>query len=219
MTSRKAAKVAAASFLAGVLLSVPLGAGAHDPAVWYPKEWPADRTYSIGYLHSHIRLSGGVTQIHSGPDGWNAAAGNWFDMTHGTDDSTVTWAGNGCDTAPTNAIWVISRSLPDGTLGTESTCVSSTAIVRSVISFDDDFSTTWYFGSSTSVPSGEHDFLSVSVHEFGHASGFAGHWSSTDSSTNCSTTSRHTMCSGLPTGTSYKRSLEFHDIHVIEAAY
>lgn len=206
-------------FLLGLLLGVPSAASAHNAGVWYPLEWPADRTYSIGFLHSYLRSSGAVTQIQAGPAPWNAISGNWFDMTRGTDDSTVTWTGDPCSTAPSNAIWVTSRSLPAGTLGVESTCGTSTSISRSVVSFDDDFSTSWYFGSSSTVPAGEHDFRSVAVHEFGHATGFSGHWTSTDASTNCSTTARHTMCPSVQTGTSYWRTLEYHDIHVIEAAY
>lgn len=86
----------------------------------------------------------------------------------------------------------------------------------------------WYKGDG-SVPSGKYDLWSVAMHEFGHATGRNrggdgdGHFS--ESSTYCPNynasnfSTRHTMCPSTYSGTALQRTLETHDVDVLQNAY
>lgn len=206
---------AVAAFVAAAWLAGPAPVEAHSASTYYPKKWTADPYYGLGHLDAPLDTSTAKSSIHAGDNPWDGLAGNWLDfLWSGNENPMVMWTGSGCTTPPSDGLWIVSDDI--SSLAFEATCTSGDRIVRTAIVFDDT-GTSWYTGSSTSVPSGKYDLRSVAVHEFGHAEGFAGHFSSTD--TDCSGSDRNTMCSGLPSGTSYKRTLESHDIHTVEAAY
>lgn len=83
-----------------------------------------------------------------------------------------------------------------------------------------DKSEDWY-KQSGDPPSSKLDALAVSVHEFGHGTGFSGpqngHFE--DSSNACQDSPKHTMCRTFPYGEKYWRSLEEHDKHTFENVY
>ncbi len=176
---------------------------------FFAKTWDADATFNIGHRHAGFRNSSFNSSVQSADNPWDNTSGAWFDFNWGGyDQSVTTWGG--CTTVPSGEIWVGTGAISP--LGLESTCATSTTIVTSTITVDRT-GRTWHMSSSTSVPSGSHDLRSLLVHEFGHAAGFA-HITS-----GCSGTSRPTMCSTLPKGTSYMRTLQSADKTEFAAAY
>lgn len=189
--------------------------GAHTASTYIPLTWASDPDYYFGDLDSPLSGPTPESSLHAGNDPWNANSGTWLDINWGgVYDSSVVWTGSGCTTGYGTRLWVLTHSISN--LATESTCGTSTTITRSSIRFDDTRSN-WYVGSSSSVPSGQYDLRSVAVHEFGHAGGFSGHWDGVGE--DCTGSDRETMCSGLPSGTSYKRSIEAHENHTFDSAY
>lgn len=210
-------------FVGGWLLANTIQARAHTASTYYTKTWPccSDPTYSFGKLDSPLNTTNAKNSIHSGDNEWDFNTDAWLEFNWNyVEDTSVYWKGGACSTAPSNGVWIITYNL--SSLGNTKWCVTSTDIVKAVIRLD-DVGTDWYTNSSTQVPSGKVDLRSVIVHEFGHAGGFGigggsnnNHFSG---SSICSGESRQTMCSGIPSGTSYKRSLESHDEHTFASAY
>jgi hypothetical protein len=78
----------------------------------------------------------------------------------------------------------------------------------------------WYTGESETMPSEEHtDLRSVLTHEFGHATGWSGHYSESYQGVCPETTNRAVMCEPIIRGTSWQRDLQADDVHTFEAAY
>lgn len=77
----------------------------------------------------------------------------------------------------------------------------------------------WYVGDGD-PPEDKIDLRSTSAHEAGHATGWGRHFS--DTGAQCPATADvHTMCGFFAEllGTSWRRTLEPHDIHTLENAY
>jgi hypothetical protein len=100
-------------------------------------------------------------------------------------------------------------------LALEKTCATSTTVSRSNIAIDRT-GRNWEFGPSN-ASSSEWDLRGVLVHEFGHAAGFAGHFSG---SSRCPGGSAdHSMCNGLSLGEDHVKTLETDDENEIKTAY
>ena len=206
--------LAGIAFTAGLAIGAGSSADAHTATAYFTKTWDADPYYAFGQLNAPFNTSEAKYAIHSGDDPWNSVYGSSLDFQwSGNENGHVFWQGTSCSTAPSNGLWIMTDDL--GSLAIENTCFEGGAIIKSTIRFD-NVGPSWYTGVSTSVPSGESDVRSVSVHEFGHAAGFAGHFAGTP---DCSGSSRQTMCANVPSGTSYIRTLESHDKHTIASAY
>lgn len=111
---------------------------------------------------------------------------------------------------------------PNGeTIGYTNRCVTPTSppfITRFTITFDST-GTDWYSGSG-SPPSTQMDLYSVAVHEFGHATGWTGHWNQQGWPQFCQDADTYqTMCSGNAPGRIRWRTLGEHDIDTWHAAY
>lgn len=209
------AGLAAIAFIFGWMIAAASLASAHTSTAHYPSEWPNDVDYNIGYRHSGFTGSDFRDAVQAADDPWDSVSGNWFDFNWGTTDTSVTTWG-GCLTVPTGGVWVGTGNI--SSLGSESTCSNNGDITRSSITID-RLGPNWYMGSSTSVPVGEYDLRSTLVHEFGHATGFAGHFVHS-SITDCVGFDRNTMCeNSADTGEAFRRSLESHDEHTVAAAY
>ncbi len=85
------------------------------------------------------------------------------------------------------------------------------------IVFDKDEN--WHYDSSTSPTDNEYDMAGVASHEIGHFLGFAGHFDATEPVPICENSPKHTMCRTVPSGTTYQRTLEEHDVHTFDNAY
>lgn len=80
-----------------------------------------------------------------------------------------------------------------------------------------DAARTWYAGTGT-PGSAQIDVFSVVSHEAGHATGWAGHFSLTESIGD-DNAGQATMCPSVSPGTVRLRTLSSHDIHTFTAAY
>lgn len=199
--------------LLGFMLGAPSVVSAHTASNYFTTgKWSADPNYYIGSLPGDS--AGSTTAIDKGDEPWDINTGTWLDFHKGGTDSGVQYL-TGCTTGyGTRPVWITGVSISG--LANEYTCYSGSTITRSVITIDSTRSN-WYQGTSTSVPSGDVDLISVMVHEFGHAGGFVGHWDGVGE--DCTGSDRETMCLGTPTGTSYKRSIQLHENHTFDSAY
>lgn len=218
MTARQSLSVTQATlvFLSSMLIGAVLASASvaygHSASSIFPLKWTADETYYVGN-------SGGIGQsnLWSASEAalaqWNGTAAS-REIYWGAYQSTGPFSG--CS-VPTNDVYVYG-GIHDGVgndLGVTVRCGGS-SITRASILFDAVES--WYSGSGT--PGGaQFDLRSVAAHEWGHAFGFAGHWQDHDALIDCTSSARETMCSSLPKGTSYMRSLQTHDMHSLVSAY
>lgn len=209
---------AAMAFVIAATVTIASAAAAYTLSDYYGPKWPADQTWKIGNTYGGVANQAGWTMMTMSDDPWNAVSGAWFDFAYGGRDNSVTWTGNVC-TMPSPRAWVITYNVsPLGMIGNTHKCGTSTTLTAMTIQLDDDAN--WYV--STGTPSGsQYDLLSVAIHEFGHANGFAGpnqgHFPAND--TACTTSPIHTMCAGISPGTTYKRTLEVYEKSLFSAAY
>lgn len=177
--------------------------------VWWQQSSTGVR---IGHTVSPLNTSAAHTSMRYGYNPWNPTTPS-HNFTHQVGDPLVMHAGGratgGANGA--NRVYITAHSnLTAPTRAEVSRCSSGTKITRAAMRFTT--AGTWYTGSGT-VPSGQYDLRGFSAHEFGHALGFAGHFTSLCSSP------LHTMCGGLGAATSAWRSLEVHDIHTVAPRY
>jgi hypothetical protein len=212
--------IATAVILAASIVLLPARADAHTASTYYVDEWDSNVTVCWG-INTGFPTGNPRTRAREADDRWNNAAGSpapeFFnclldDINHGNPQNACNISG-----INTGAIyWNDLDYIDPGLLGATRKCASS-ALWNFTIEFDNDQS--WYFGTGD-APASQWDFLSIAVHEFGHAFGFWGHFPESDSI--CpETTARETMCPGNPAvrGTEHLRSLGTHDIHTFDAAY
>jgi hypothetical protein len=202
-------------FLAGVGIgSHQTSASAHTASTYYSSKWTNDPPVAFGRLYSPLDNEQARTSMrYYSP--WNSVSGSTLDFSwSGIYTSVATWNGTACSSGLYSGyVWIFTHDISP--LGFTALCLSGSTINRVAIVYDHTRST-WYTGSSSSVPAGRYDLRSVAVHEFGHAGGFQGHFTG---SSICTGYTRQTMCGGLPSATSYKRTLASHDIHTVANAY
>ena len=100
------------------------------------------------------------------------------------------------------------------------TCSSGSFLLHAQVVFGSGQS--WYSGTGT-PPMNQVDAWAFSAHEFGHATGgwldnsIGGHFGG---ATLCpENSSKHTMCAIISGGTTWQRSLAFHDSETFDNAY
>lgn len=201
------------AFLLGMVLMSASKTSAHSASSWYPLEWPSSTTaFRLGQLDSPLNTSTAKNSIKAGEDPWNATSAS-HDFSNGSEDSSVTWTNSCLTTGYGNQVWIVSDNIswPGATYRCGGTYLTRVVIVL------DDVGISWYTGSGS--PGGsQYDLRSVMTHEFGHAGGFASHWSSSDA--DCSGSDAETMCVGNPpVGNVYERTLEIHEKHTYDDAY
>ena len=115
-------------------------------------------------------------------------------------------------------VWLDLDYIQRDALGATKRCIITghPNVVRFSLAVDSD--TPWYTGTGT-VPSGLYDVRSVLSHEFGHVTGWQGHFANSIGDGCEYNTGRHTMCPDIPAGSNWMQSLATHDIHTFQAAY
>lgn len=207
-------------FILSFALSIPLTAQAHSPSTFYTGaggRWPS---YSNVYflVRSGFPSSSYTTAINNGFNQWNeaepAAIGPDF-FNNGS--TTVTGNADAPCSATYNGIyWRDLDYLGPGVLGYTPHCENlSGTVTRFSMSIDADRA--WYAGTGT-PSSSQYDLFSVVSHEGGHATGWAGHFSTTESICD-DNASQATMCPTVSPGTVRLRTLSTHDIHTFASAY
>lgn len=214
------------SLALGVILSWTAESTLADHATtdYYSADtWDAEPVYSIGFRDGDLDTAEAKTSILSGDDEWDFVSGATIDFLWDFgEDSNITWDTNTCTTVPNSGpdLWILTDDLSGSILafGVAESCGGGPDDQEATIRLDDSRSN-WYTGSG-SVPGGKFDLRSVATHEFGHV-GFFGQGSAPDHfpSSLCSGSSRQTMCSSIPSGTSYMRTLESHDEGAFADAY
>lgn len=139
----------------------------------------------------------------------------------GTDFGANQW------TNVTSSSWTWNKSANSGNLVSEKSidgagktlAVTSTFIDPNTnrifgMKIEIDKAEEWYTGSSTPSYVWQYDFRSAMTHEFGHALGL-----NHTQTSRCGSSSEPTMCAGLLSGTTYRRSLETDDKNGVSSLY
>lgn len=196
-----------------VALAAPqLPAGAHAAADYYNSKWQRDRSvewrFTAGVPDTAFR-----DRVRDGAGRWNSLGPSMhFDKLSGDYANFDPYVCPGSYQKD----GVHRRYLSGDTLAVTLTCrFSGTSELYSFqIVFDEGRS--WYNGTGT-PGSNEFDTEGVATHEFGHATGWSGHFG--DSWDVCQPPDKHTMCPTIAPGTIGARALEEHDKHTFVNAY
>ena len=228
-----------AALLAVIVAAVGLQppAASADSSVEYVTNWPAN-ALRYWYIDDGVPLSM-RSDIKVGADKWSDRAdGKAVEFVYGGEISAT---GNQFNCSqPVNTVFALgavqleSAVGQSGTLGFTNWCRSGGLMTKFNITFVKNPNGSEYSGASgwnygESAPgANEWDFRSTSIHEFGHASGYAfvgcsfsGHFCEVASTCPTANADRQTMCPGRSgnLATTYRRTLENHDKHTLDNAY
>jgi hypothetical protein len=131
------------------------------------------------------------------------------------------WGAQDCPGFMQNAVHWDGIDGPGGTFGRTFLCtfVGPSEIFLESFQIRYDSDDTWYSGTSSSVPSQQVDAFSLGAHEFGHATGWRGHFGAMNVELCGPGAPRQTMCPDTNRGSSEWRTLEDHDRHTFDNAY
>lgn len=197
-------------------------AGAHTSSTYYfgANKWLGGTNISY-YFHTSLPdTADWRNSVRFGDDQWDAVGGtNEPDFLAQTvSPSGYLCSGGGIG----NTRSAIHYGALDGVgnaIGLTTTCILAGGSTASAFRIIFDSAETWYSGSGN-APATSFDARSVATHEFGHATGFYGHFpaDSTDCLSGGASTDQ-TMCSALTRGEEHFRTLGVHDTHTFDGAY
>ncbi len=197
------------SFLLALVMAMSADARAHS-ATYYSKTWTTDINLAFGYQTGSLSTATARSSYNAADAVWNSVTDISVDFYNsGSVNSMVVDSGNVCD-VPASRVWIVSNDLSSGTLARSSTCGSPPN--RGIVVVDSP--RTWEYGSAVPTSS-EWDLRGTMTHEYGHITGFSGHFPSAD----CAANALQTMCPTYSVGNYQWRTLGSHDIHTIQAAY
>ena len=188
----------------------------HSASSYYPRKWKID--LSVPYQFSLSIPDHLKDNIREQSAKWNSLDGELSLYADGTAQGVG--YGNCVElTYQENFLYWADIDGPGGTLAREYTChfLESDPDRIRVSSIQYDREENWHYGTDASG-SNEISFRGVALHEFGHMSGWVGHFSA--SSDECSGSGPyHTMCANPNQSGDGWKSLEQHDKHTFNAAY
>lgn len=188
---------------------------AHPASDFYSYKWPStDRNVDWSF-DQEFPTDGKRDRAKDGAQQWNNVGTTMtFNKLSGD------WGGYAADVCPTqeqkDGLHWGTIDGGGGTLARTYRCVSGSNLHSFQIKYDQ--AENWHGGTTDPGPN-EADFWSVSAHEFGHATGWNGHFSGTSSYCNANSTDHHTLCPTTYLGTKWDRSLNTHDVHTFDNAY
>lgn len=210
------------SFIFGLLLSamvaVPSVAAAHSPTFYTGGGGKWTNFLSIGYYQKGFPTTTHVARINNGHTQWNAAGPSGIEPDFWYAGTTST-AGNAdlpCSATYNGVYWRNLDYLGIGVLGFTPHCENTAGVVTR-FSMSIDSNASWYTGTGEG-PGGQYDLWSVASHEWGHATGWYGHFASSESIC-VDNSAQATMCPFIRDGTQRIRTLDTHTIHTFQAAY
>src|SRR5262245_61712110 len=198
-------------------------AQAHDPAGFYPDGvWSSVKlTYKF---RSNVPTGAFRNRVDEGAEVWYDVPGVTLDFVRGTGEVDF-FSYTNCDAGP-NVNTIHYTPLFDA-YGDARLCMDGTgAFTTFRVAFNS--SDPWYTGSSTPVPNTQTDVFSIGAHEFGHATGWDGHFTNENMCPRANYTVWQTMCTSIDVledinhgerGRHFRRTLEEHDKHTFEMAY
>jgi hypothetical protein len=220
------------SFVAAAVCGVLIGSiggiqsAQANSSSYFSHTWTSYKVVQIGIggnmstIDSNASL---LSNADSASQAWDnvSSAPRWGYFSNGNYSNVyVGYSSNPCHSDySTNSIEVWMHAYPLSSQAANQTeCETGSYITRSNVRFDTS-NRTWHVGSS-SAPSGTSDFRGIAAHEFGHSTGFDGHFPNGGGTCASSpTTSDNTMCSTF-SGTGYHwRTLGSSDIAEFQAAY
>lgn len=193
-------------------------ARAHSSATFYTDKWASSIDVNYGFS-TNFPMGNHRARVTTGKNAWNNAAGSTEPDFFGFNPDGNYFFGDPCRSPDGNGVLWFNR--PAMTLAEVKLCASASGrIQRFSLAFDPgagDYGRSWYTGTGD-APSDTYDLWSVAAHEFGHVTGFWGHFG--EGGTLCANdNSRHTMCPNIPPGTERQRTLQEHDTHTFDNAY
>ncbi len=215
-------------------LSLGLGGGvanAHPAANWYPTKWgPASLPIINWKFHTGFPTGAFRTRVLDGAGKWNAVQATAFTFTKlSTDNAQGYSVPANCASAPymqeENVVYY--RSI--GAFGVTGTCMNSQGNIKYALVSFDSTGQNWYTGTGD-PGAAQIDAHSVASHEFGHFTGFSGHFTTPDICPIVNPVNLdawQTMCDGVVVltpfaddlGVKFRRTLEAHDKHTFDGAY
>lgn len=220
MNRRLARRVATLGVLAAACLQLtsPPATAHSDLATWYPSGWQERDIYYYFSGSSWGSIANIANRARDGANQWNMLNEGGFRF---VDSGARTLDPSSCNNANENGVFWQGFDGVGGKVAVVYNCVYSTApgrIFSSRVIFD-GAEPNWYVGTGT-PPSTSIDMWSVSTHEWGHAAGHSKHWDDGGQAALCPfSVYRESLCSSIPTGTTYMRSTEPHDEHTFGARY
>lgn len=215
---RRQMLLGAVGFVLALMVGLPASANAHSTAFYTGGGglWP---TYSGVYykVRQGFPTVAYYNRIEDGGNQWNAAGTSSGIEPDFYYNGSTTVTGNAdapCSATYNGIYWRDLDYLGSGVLGYTPHCENSSGVVTR-FSFSVDSDRTWYTGTGTAT---SWDLWSLTTHEFGHATGWYGHFSPGESICD-NTASQATMCPEYFPNTVRMRTLDDHSKHTFVAAY
>lgn len=206
--------------LGAAISTSALYAEGHMASLYYKsgKFWPVNHTEGY-WIRDNFPSSSYGSRINEARAHWNSVGGmNEVDFVY---NGVTTATGNFNEPcSPNVSISMVSMrsDLPAGVGGRANSCNDPALGYRTKFHIGINPNFNWYVG--TGLPSSSQvDLRSVATHEFGHTTGFTGHFLEGSSTCNGEFEPHHTMCPAISPGESFMRSTAEHDQHTFLAAY
>jgi len=231
-----------AAFLLSVVIGLVLAPGrasSHLSTDWYPNVWGTATRPTIITFKFNDQFPNGEwrDRVSEAIAKWNSIQPNALSFAQLASDNPHSFSQD-CAAYAVEEDVLYYRDANAAYFGHTRTCLVSGSS-SPIKNFIMDFDKSWIWNKYASDPQpGEIDALSAIVHEFGHATGFSGHFNATGANQVCpvingvpDVANWQTMCdsvdnlvsdqtySELFNGYKFRRTLETHDQHTFDHAY